>query len=93
MSDVFSPDGDAEGQYTYPTTFTDLTKTEKPINFSFDLSDYLLLFMKDYQIIEELKNEFMDDDDCGDNIIEEDDDFDLYLNIAKNCHNAFLAKS
>ena len=31
-------------------------------------------------------------DDCGDNIIEENDDFNLYLNIAKNCHNAIPSK-
>ena len=90
LSNVFNSDGDADGQYTYPKQHTNLDKTYKPVNYSFDLirlATTIYERLDDFKKIRKMLDKWMMDD-FGDNVIDEPDDFDLYIHIARYCHNA-----
>ena len=91
LSDVFSPDGDAEGQIEYPTSqFYNAENCKTPINFSFDL---VRLGTTIHERLDEQRKiaKFVETwlvDDFNNNILDLDDDFSLYIHISKYCHNA-----
>ena len=90
FSDVFSEDGEAEGQYTYPSNFKNLKKCEFKPNPSFDLvrlATTIIERLEEGSKIYELVKKWCISDD-GSNMLEKEDDFDLYIDIAHNCHNA-----
>jgi hypothetical protein len=89
FSDQFKDDGDAFGQYDYPVDGTLKNCDTKP-NPSFDL---VRLGTTVIQRLEDLPavREFVEDitiDDNGSSLCYDDDTFQLYVDIAHNCHNA-----
>lgn len=94
FSNVFNENGDAEGQYTYPES-DDLSNLKIKPNFSFDLarlSTTVIEHFKDHKspVFKLLKSWIIDKN--GYCLINEEDTFDLYVNIAKNVKNAVPKK-
>jgi len=89
FSDQFKEDGDAHGQYDYPVDGS-LKNCENKPNPSFDL------VRLGTTVIERLENvpkvrEFVEQitlDDYDNSVCYDDDTFDLYIDIARNCHKA-----
>lgn len=92
FSSVFDEDGDAEGQYDYPEENNFSNCKFKP-NPSFDLCRLATTIVEHvtHESIFKLLNEWMTDKN-GKNLIYEEDDFDLYINIARNVKNAVPKK-
>lgn len=93
FSDVFDKNGDAEEQYDYPTDIKGKKnkKIEKP-NPSFDLARFSATIKERVENIENadilnLITKWMTDEN-GFDISHCDDDFSLYIHIARKCHNA-----
>jgi len=89
FSDQFKDDGDAWGQYDYPLDGT-LKNCEHKPNPSFDL---VRLGTTVIQRLEEVPNvrHFVEDitkDDYENALCYDEDTFQLYIDIAHNCHNA-----
>ena len=89
MSDVFSPMETLMVNILIQNNIPILIKLIKPVNYSFDL---IRLATTIYTRLRNQKNKKMLDewmmDDYGDNVINEEDNFELYLHIARYCHNA-----
>jgi len=88
ISDVFSKDGDAEGQVIHPSVRN--KNIPKP-NPSFDLaflSTTIIEYFEDdkYKELRELLKSWTKDKH-GHYLYNEDNDFDLYVNISKNVRN------
>ena len=89
FSDVFHPEGEAAGQYDYPEG-TSLKNCKVKPNPSFDM----------IRLITTIKERLIDNpevllmvsewtiNDKEHNVLNDDDDFDLYIEIAHNCHRA-----
>tara|TARA_B100001057_G_scaffold499876_1_gene612274 strand:- start:3807 stop:4301 length:495 start_codon:yes stop_codon:yes gene_type:complete len=89
FSDVFHEDGEASGQYSYPKDGT-LNKCEHKPNFSFDLVRLITTVidrMDNVPSIQNIVKEWTKTDN-GSYVVDDDDDFDLYIEIAQCCHNA-----
>ncbi len=89
FSDQFKEDGDAWGQYDYPSDGT-LANCEHKPNPSFDL---VRLGTTVIQRLDEVPNvrQFVEDitkDDYDNSLCYEEDTFQLYIDIAHNAHNA-----
>ena len=94
FSDVFANEGEAEGQYTYPTNFRSIKNCEFKPNPSFDLVRLATTVeerLEDQPEILELIRKWCESDD-GSNMLDKEDDFDLYIDIAQNCHKAIPIK-
>ena len=95
ISDVFSDEGDAEGQIEYPkTSHFNPENSHNPINYSFDLVRLATTIYERFDDNKKLRkflNKWMKDD-FNDNVINLDDDFSLYIHISKYCHNAKPSK-
>ena len=93
FSDVFDINGDAEGQYCYPENNSFKNCNIKP-NYSFDLarlsSTIIEHFTNGGEIFKLLKTWITDKH--GYCLINDEDDFYLYKNIAKNVNNAVPKK-
>ena len=89
FSDVFHPEGEAAGQYDYPEG-TSLKNCKIKPNPSFDMIRLIstikerlinfpevMLMVSDWTV-----------NDNGHNVLNDEDDFDLYIEIAHNCHKA-----
>jgi hypothetical protein len=90
FSDVFHPEGEAAGQYDYPKNAKSLKGCKNKPNPSFDLIRLATTISErlDYNSpVYELINKWCECDD-GSNVLHKEDDFDLYIDIAQNCHNA-----
>ena len=90
FSDVFGPDGEAEGQYTYPDDFKNIKNCTNKPNPSFDLVRFattILERLDEQPEVLSLITKWCISDD-GSNMLDKDDDFELYIDIAHNCHNA-----
>jgi hypothetical protein len=94
FSDVFMPSGEAAGQYKFPDCpeseywGTDFIGADEP-NPSFDLARLARSIKHQVNIksVYTLIKKWSKSDD-GSNMLDKEDDFDLYVDIAKNCHNA-----
>lgn len=94
FSDVFMPSGEAAGQYKFPDCpeseywGTDFIGADEP-NPSFDLARLARSIKHQVNIksVYGLIKKWSKSDD-GSNMLDKEDDFDLYVDIAKNCHNA-----
>jgi hypothetical protein len=89
FSDQFKEDGDAHGQYDYPVDGS-LKNCEHKPNPSFDL---VRLGTTVIHRLDDLSNvrEFVEQitlDDYDNNVCYDEDTFDLYIDIARHCHNA-----
>jgi len=89
FSDQFKEDGDAWGQYDYPSDGT-LANCEHKPNSSFDL---VRLGTTVIQRLDDVPNvrQFVEDitkDDYDNSLCYEEDTFQLYIDIAHNAHNA-----
>ena len=89
FSDQFKEDGDAHGQYDYPVDGS-LKNCEHKPNPSFDL---VRLGTTVIQRLEDLPKvrEFVEQitlNDYDNSVCYDEDTFDLYIDIARNCHNA-----
>ena len=93
FSDVFHDEGEAAGQYSYPKGPTLHDCQHRP-NPSFDLvrlATTIIERLEDEPEVLQMVQEWTRNDD-GIYIIDDDDDFDLYVEIAQNCHNAIPIK-
>ena len=92
FSSVFDEEGDAEGQYDYPENNSLKGCKHKP-NPSFDLCRLGTTIIEHitHENIFKLVNEWLISKNGG-NFIYEEDDFDLYINIAHNARNAIPKK-
>lgn len=94
FSDVFMPNGEAAGQYKFPDCVDkeywgcDFIGADEP-NPSFDLARLARSVKHQVNIksVYSLIKKWSKSDD-GSNMLDKEDDFDLYVDIAKNCHNA-----
>ena len=89
FSDVFHPEGEAAGQYDYPEGTTLKNCKIKP-NPSFDIIRLISTIKErliDFPEVMLMVSEWTVNDDDH-NILNDDDDFDLYIEIAHNCHRA-----
>ena len=94
FSDVFMPNGEAAGQYKFPECADevywgcDFIGADEP-NPSFDLARLARSIKHQVNIksVYGLIKKWSKSDD-GSNMLDKEDDFDLYVDIAKNCHNA-----
>ena len=93
FSDQFDEDGDAEEQYDYPTDNSFKGCKIKP-NYSFDLarltSTIIHTFENDSELYKLVKPWITDKH--GYFLMNDPDDFDLYINIARNMRNAVPKK-
>ena len=90
FSDVFDSGGDAEAQYKFPNYKSGKYHTTTAPNPSFDLVRFSATIeerLVGCDKVLKLINKWMTDDN-GDNVRNYDDDFSLYIRIAKDCHNA-----
>ena len=90
FSDVFDSGGDAEAQYKFPNYKSSKYHTTTAPNPSFDLVRFSATIeerLVGCDKVLKLINKWMTDDN-GDNVRNYDDDFSLYIRIAKDCHNA-----
>ena len=96
FSDAFRPDGEASGQYRYPGCEDNIeywgeafTGADEP-NPSFDMVRLAVSIQSQiYNIsgIHDFLRKICLSDD-GTNMLDKADDFDLYIDIARNCHQA-----
>jgi len=94
FSDVFMPNGEAAGQYKFPDCpeeqywGEDFIGADEP-NPSFDLARLARSIKHQVHIksVYNLLKKWSKSDD-GSNMLDKEDDFELYVDIAKNCHNA-----
>ena len=91
FSDVFKKNGDAEGQYSFPYNNTLHNCKIRP-NKSFDLSRLSTTIIEHFDE-DENKDlykllKLWASDKYGNFLMEEEEDFDLYKNIAKNVKSA-----
>ncbi len=94
FSDVFMPNGEAAGQYKFPDCADeeywgcDFIGADEP-NPSFDLARLARSVKHQVNVksVYSLIKKWSKSDD-GSNMLDKEDDFDLYVDIAKNCHNA-----
>jgi hypothetical protein len=93
FSSVFDENGDAEGQYDYPEDNSYDTCKIKP-NPSFDLSRLASTIIENFEenssIYKLLKGWLIDK--YGQNLINHEDNFNLYIKIAKNINSAIPKK-
>lgn len=93
FSSVFDKNGDAEGQYDYPTG-NDLDDCKIKPNMSFDLARLSTTIIEHHKpntpVFKLLKKWITDKN--GYCLINEEDDFDLYITIAKYVKNAVPKK-
>ena len=97
MNDVFSKHGEAGGQYYYPKQvgfFKGETKYERiEPNYHFDLCRLSMTILDELDT-EDIDNELsyllykLCSDKNGNNFRNMDDDFNLYISIAKNANNS-----
>jgi len=90
FSDVFHPEGEAAGQYDYPKNSKSLRGCKNKPNPSFDLVRLATTISERLEDNLEIYNLIKKWCICtdGSNVLFKDDDFDLYIDIAQNCHNA-----
>lgn len=89
FSDVFHPEGEAAGQYDYPEG-TSLKNCKIKPNPSFDMIRLISTIKErliDFPEVMLMVSEWTVNDDEH-NVLNDDDDFDLYIEIAHNCHRA-----
>ena len=94
FSDVFMPSGEAAGQYKFPDCADEeywgcnFVGADEP-NPSFDLARLARSIKHQVNVksVYGLIKKWSRSDD-GSNMLDKEDDFDLYVDIAKNCHNA-----
>jgi hypothetical protein len=94
FSDVFMPSGEAAGQYKFPDCVDEeywgcnFIGADEP-NPSFDLARLARSIKHQVNVksVYSLIKKWSKSDD-GSNMLDKEDDFDLYVDIAKNCHNA-----
>lgn len=96
ISDVFHPEGEAAGQYHYPGDEKYDLRTDNTPNPSFDLVRLATTVLEriDDEIhptLFKLLKKWCECDD-GSNALYKDDSFELYIDIAHNCHNAIPKK-
>jgi hypothetical protein len=89
FSDVFSKNGDAEGQYSYPYHNTFKNCKNRP-NFSFDLARLSTTIIEHFEYDTEIWKFLVNliTDKYGVCYLNHPDDFDLYRKIAKNINSA-----
>ena len=96
ISDVFHPEGEAAGQYHYPGDEKYELRTDNSPNPSFDLVRLATTILE--RIDDELHPNLFKllkkwcECDNGSNALYKDDSFELYIDIAHNCHNAIPKK-
>ena len=89
FSDQFKEDGDAHGQYDYPVDGS-LKNCEHKPNPSFDLVRLGTTVIHRLENVPKVR-EFVEEitlDDYDNSVCYDDDTFDLYIDIARNCHKA-----
>ena len=89
FSDQFKEDGDAHGQYDYPVDGS-LKNCEHKPNPSFDLVRLGTTVIQRLEDVPKVR-EFVEQitlDDYDNSVCYDDDTFDLYIDIARNCHKA-----
>ena len=89
FSDVFHPEGEAAGQYDYPEG-TNLKNCKIKPNPSFDMIRLISTIKErliDYPEVMLMVSEWTVNDNEH-NVLNDEDDFDLYIEIAHNCHRA-----
>ena len=89
FSDVFHPEGEAAGQYDYPEG-TSLKNCKIKPNPSFDMIRLISTIKErliDFPEVMLMVSDWTVNDD-GHNVLNDEDDFDLYIEIAHNCHKA-----
>lgn len=89
FSDVFHPEGEAAGQYDYPEG-TNLKNCKIKPNPSFDMIRLISTIKErliDYPEVMLMVSEWTINDNEH-NVLNDEDDFDLYIEIAHNCHRA-----
>jgi len=89
FSDQFKEDGDASGQYDYPVDGS-LKNCEHKPNPSFDLvrlGTTVIQRLEDAPKVREFVEQITLDDDEN-SLCYDEDTFELYVDIAHNCHNA-----
>ena len=89
FSDQFKDDGDAWGQYDYPSDGT-LKNCEHKPNPSFDLVRLGTTIIQRLESLPTVRH-FVEDitkDDYDNSLCYDEDTFQLYIDIAHNCHNA-----
>ena len=96
MNDAFAKFGEAGGQYTYPSQVNFMKQKHKELiqpNYHFDLCRLSMTILEDMnqsyfsnEIIQFLKNICIDK--YNNNFCDMIDNFDLYINIAKNACNS-----
>lgn len=96
ISDVFHPEGEAAGQYHYSGDEKYDLRTDNTPNPSFDLVRLATTILEriDDEIhpkLFKLLKKWCECDD-GSNALYKDDSFELYIDIAHNCHNAIPKK-
>ncbi len=96
FSNVFDEDGEAENQYTYPSKYAS-TNPEDIVypNPSFDLVRFSLTVKPFLTDSHDAVNCFIDRmtmKDNGELINDDENDFNLYIDIARTCHNALPIK-
>jgi len=89
FSDQFKEDGDAHGQYDYPVDGS-LKNCENKPNPSFDLVRLGTTVIHRLENVPKVREfvEQMTLDDYDNSVCYDEDTFDLYIDIARNCHNA-----
>ena len=94
FSDVFKTGNDAAGQYLYPGESPDNFYGADVPNPGFDiprLARTIIDKVDNYNKIRTVLRKWCVCDD-GTNILDKDDDFDLYIDIARNCHQSIPNK-
>ena len=89
FSDQFKEDGDAHGQYDYPVDGS-LKNCEHKPNPSFDLVRLGTTVIQRLENVPKVR-EFVEEitlDDYDNSVCYDEDTFDLYIDIARNCHKA-----
>jgi hypothetical protein len=89
FSDQFKEDGDAHGQYDYPVDGS-LKNCEHKPNPSFDLVRLGTTVIQHLENVPKVR-EFVEEitlDDYDNSVCYDEDTFDLYIDIARNCHKA-----
>jgi len=89
FSDQFKEDGDAHGQYDYPVDGS-LKNCEHKPNPSFDLVRLGTTVIHRLENVPKVR-EFVEEmtlDDYDNSVCYDEDTFDLYIDIARNCHKA-----
>ena len=89
FSDQFKEDGDAHGQYDYPVDGS-LKNCEHKPNPSFDLVRLGTTVIQRLENVPKVREfvEQMTLDDYDNSVCYDEDTFDLYIDIARNCHKA-----